>query len=133
MIPISKSTDLALLVLRFIFGSFMMYRHGYPKLLLLFTDVPIQFSDPFGLGPKISLVLVVLAEIVGAFLIVIGAYTRLATIPLIITMLVAAFYANWDGSFEDRELSLLYLFAYVAIAIAGAGWYSVDAQWRRRE
>lgn len=131
MTPISKSTDLALLLLRVIFGSFMIYVHGWGKLLRLFGDDPIKFADPFGLGPTPSLALAVFAEVLCAFLIIIGAFTRLATIPLIITMLVAAFIANAGSPFSDKESALVYLCAFAAIGIAGAGWYSVDAQWRR--
>lgn len=131
MIPISKSVDIALLILRVIFGGFMIYGHGYPKLLRLFGNDPIQFADPFGLGPTASLALAVFAEIVCAFLLIFGAFTRLATIPLIITMLVAAFYANAGGSFGDKELAINYLFVFVALAFSGAGWYSVDAQVRK--
>jgi putative oxidoreductase len=132
MIPISRSTDLALLLLRVIFGGFMIYAHGYPKLLRLFGGAEIKFMDFLGIGAAPSLALAVFAEVVCAFLVVIGAFTRLATIPLIITMLVAAFYANWNSPFGDKELALLYLFAFAAISLAGPGWYSVDAQWRKR-
>ncbi|MFN7116737.1 MAG: DoxX family protein [Saprospiraceae bacterium] len=128
MIPISKSIDLALLLIRVIFGSFMIYGHGWRKLLRLFGDEPIQFADPFGLGPVPSLALAVFAEVLCAFLIIIGLGTRFATIPLIITMLVAAFIANAGQPFGEKELALVYLFAFAALAIAGPGWYSVDAQ-----
>jgi putative oxidoreductase len=131
MIPISKSLDIALLLLRVIFGGFMIYSHGYPKLLRFFGDDPIKFADPFGLGPTASLAMAVFAEVICALFLIFGAFTKLATIPLIITMLVAAFYANWSGPFGDKEQALLYLFVYLALLFSGAGWYSVDAQWRR--
>jgi putative oxidoreductase len=132
MIPISKTTDIALLLIRIIFGSFMIYGHGWRKLLRLFGDEPIQFADPFGLGPVPSLALAVFAEVVCAAFIIFGAFTRFAAIPLIITMFVAAFVANWEGTFGDKELALLYLFAFASLAIAGPGWYSVDAQLRKK-
>ncbi len=128
MIPISKATDIALLLIRVIFGSFMIYGHGWRKLLRLFGDEPIQFADPFGLGAAPSLALAVFAEVGCALLIIVGLLTRWATIPLMITMLVAAFIANAGQPFNDKELALIYFFAFAAIAIAGPGWYSVDAQ-----
>lgn len=131
MIPISKSIDTALLLLRVVFGSFMAYGHGYPKLMRLFGDDPIKFADPFGLGPTASLALAVFAEVFCSVLVIFGVFTRFATVPIIITMLVAAFYANADGGFKDKELALVYLTAFVTLTIAGAGWYSVDAQWRK--
>lgn len=132
MTPISKTTDIALLLLRVVFGSFMIYGHGWGKLLRLFGDEPIKFADPFGLGAAPSLALAVFAEVLCSLLIMAGAFTRLATIPLIITMLVAAFIANAGSPFGDKELALVYLFAFATIAIAGPGWYSVDAQVRKK-
>ena len=133
MTPISKSIDIALLLIRVIFGSFMIYGHGWRKLLRFFGDAPIQFADPFGLGSVPSLVLATFAEVICALLIIIGLWTRWATIPIIITMLVAAFIANAGQPFNDRELALVYLFGFAAIAIAGPGWYSVDAQWIKKK
>jgi putative oxidoreductase len=129
----SKKLDWALLALRLMFGAGMLYGHGLRKLDRLFGDAEIKFADPFGIGPVPSLALVVFAEVVCAALLVLGLFTRWATIPLIIAMLVAVFYAHGSDPFSDKEMGLLYLTAYVSIALAGPGWYSVDAQWKARK
>lgn len=131
MTPISKSNDLALLILRLAFGGIMAYSHGYPKLMQLLGGGEIQFMNFLGLGTPTSLALAVFAEFVCALLIVLGAFTRLAAIPVMITMLVAVTMVHWNDPFGDKEFALLYFFAFAAIALAGAGWYSVDAQWRK--
>ena len=110
----------------------MLYGHGWGKLLRLFGDDPIKFSDPFGIGPPASLALVVFAELFCAFLIAIGLFTRQAAIPLIITMLVAIFYAHLGDPFPKIEKALMYLTAYVSLLLTGPGWYSLDAQWRNQ-
>lgn len=108
MTPISKSTDFGLLILRLAFGGIMAYSHGYPKLMQLLGGEEIQFMNFLGLGMPVSLALTVFAEFLCALLIVVGAFTRLAAIPLMITMLVAVTMVHWNDPFGDKEFALLY-------------------------
>ncbi|WP_074226126.1 DoxX family protein [Algoriphagus halophilus] len=104
----------------------MMLTHGIPKISRLFGEGPVRFHDPFGLGPEISLALAIIAEVICTALIMVGFKTRLATIPLILTMLTAAFYAHADDPFGTKEKPLLFIVVFIAIAIMGPGKYSVD-------
>lgn len=117
-------TDIGLLVLRLFFGG-MMLTHGIPK-LMGFADKMDSFPDPIGLGSPVALALAVFAEVACAILVALGAFTRLAVIPLIITMAVAAFIVHADDPLGRKELALAYLAAYAAIGLLGAGRYSVD-------
>lgn len=126
----NQLNDLGLLILRLLAGG-MMLTHGIPKIGRLIGEGPVKFADPFGLGPEISLMMAIFAEVVCAILIIIGLKTRLATIPLMITMLVAAFYAHWDDPFGDKELSLVYFTAYLGILILGSGKYAIDGFFNR--
>jgi putative oxidoreductase len=119
--------DLGLLVVRLLAGG-MMLTHGIPKIGRLLGDGPVKFADPFGLGPEVSLVMAIFAEVVCAVLVMIGFKTRWATIPLMITMLVAAFYAHWDDPFAKKEMPLLYFTVYLGIVISGGGRYSLSAK-----
>lgn len=130
--PRTRSTDIVLLVIRLAFGWQMLAFHGWGKTVKLLTGDPTDFADPFGLGPVPSLTLTVLAESLCAFLLVIGLFTRWATLPLIITMLVAVMIVHHGDPWGDRELGLLYLAGYLAIAVFGPGRYSLDEQWKRR-
>jgi putative oxidoreductase len=103
-----------------------MLTHGYPKLMKLLAGGEIRFADPFALGMTFSLVLTVFAEFFCSILIGFGFGTRLATIPLIITMLVAAFIAHGDDPFGKKEMALLYIVVYVFLLFAGSGKFSVD-------
>lgn len=117
--------SLSLLFLRVIAGVFML-THGYGKFLMLFSDGPIQFADPIGLGETASLVLAVFAEFLCSILLIFGLATRFSAVPLIITMLVAALIVHAPDSFMRKELPLLYATVYFAISLAGPGKYSVD-------
>jgi putative oxidoreductase len=121
--PLAK--DLALLIIRLGAGG-MMLTHGLPKINRLFGEGPVKFADPFGLGPEVSLGLAIFAEVICAGLVMAGFKTRLATIPLMLTMLTAAFYAHWDDPFGKKELPLLYFLVFIALLILGSGRFSLD-------
>ena len=78
------------------------------------------------LGATLTLILVVFSEFFCSVLIGIGLATRLAAIPLIITMLVAAFVTHGADPIGKKELALLYLISYGVLLVAGSGKYSVD-------
>lgn len=118
--------DLGLLLLRLWFGGAMLIAHGIGK-WSRFDQDPIEFADPIGLGPAVSLFLAAFAESVCAALLVLGLATRLAALPLIITMLVAGMVANWF-----HELALSYFFAYSVLLLLGPGRWSLDYLLRRR-
>jgi putative oxidoreductase len=58
---------------------------------------------------------------------VLGLFTRYASIPSIIAMLVAVFVAHADDPFKEAEHAFLYLIAYIVILFTGPGKYSLDA------
>jgi len=117
--------DFGLLTLRVGAGGTMIWLHGWPK-LSAFTEIMDTFGDPIGLGPAISLGLIVFAETICAALVALGLWTRLSTVPLIIGMAVAAFIANGDKPFKSQELAVTYMVAFVAIFFAGSGRFSLD-------
>jgi len=116
--------NLGLLILRLSAGGFML-THGYPKLQRLMAG-EMRFGDPLGLGPEVSLVLAVFAEFFCAILVMLGLGTRLAAIPLIITMAVAAFIAHAADPFGRKEMALLYMISFVVLLLTGSGKFSVD-------
>lgn len=116
--------SLGLLVLRVGMGILML-THGYPKLMKLLNG-NLQFGDPLGIGSELSLVLTVFAEFLCALLIIIGAYTRLAAIPLIIGMSTAAFIVHSSDPFGTKEKAIMYLVVFVTLFITGSGKYSLD-------
>src|SRR5690242_6502855 len=100
----SNLINLWLLLLRVLVACFM-FTHGFPKFLKLMEGGEIKFGDPIGLGPELSLVMTVFAEVICSTFILIGLATRLAAIPLIITMLVAAIVAHAGDPFRDKEMA----------------------------
>jgi putative oxidoreductase len=117
--------DLAVLIVR-VSVSLSMLTHGWPKLNRLLEGGEISFGDPLGLGPTVSLVLAVFAEVVCSVLIALGLGTRLASIPLIITMGVAAFVVHGSDPFRGKEMAILYMVFYILLMLTGSRKYSLD-------
>ena len=129
--PHNTATDVALLVAR-ISIAVLMLTHGLPKLMMLLSGAPVQFPPMFGLTAEIALGLAVFAEVFCSILILFGLGTRLAVIPLIVTMLVAALMIHGADPFAKQEPSLQYLLVYTVLLLTGAGRFSLDYVLQRR-
>jgi putative oxidoreductase len=128
--------------LRLIVG-FGFMQHGYAKLARGPEDF-INILHAIGV-PAAFLVgwTTILVEIIGGFLILIGAFISLATIPMAIVLLAAIFTVHLPNGFSSIKLQsfdaagahfgqpgyetdLLYLAALIALCLGGAGPLSVD-------
>ncbi len=116
--------NVAMLFLRFGLGV-LMINHGYDK-LIHFSAMKADFMNFLGLGNSISLTMVVFAEFFCSLFLIIGLFTRLSVIPLIITMAVALFMVFKGDVFGKGELPALYLAAYIVLLLLGPGKISVD-------
>ena len=115
---------MALFLLRLFPSLFMALLHGLPKLNKM--DMLItRFPDPIGLGSALSLYLVIFAELGCSILLMLGSYTRLATIPLIFTMGIAAFVFHFNDPVSKIELPVIYLVIYVVLFIMGPGKFAL--------
>lgn len=119
-----RSISLSLLLIRLAVGG-LMIPHGYKK-LLNFANKSSEFTDPFGIGGPLSMSMVIFAEFFCAGLIVLGLLTRLASIPLIVTMSVALFVAHKGQVFGDGETAALFLTGYLILLFTGPGKISTD-------
>ena len=119
----SSLASFGLLVLRIAICA-MMLTHGLHK-LSHFSAMSQDFN-PIGIGGALSLSLVIFAEVFCSIALLLGLFTRLATIPLIVAMCVAVFVSHAGQAFSAKELALLYLTFYTAILMIGPGRYSID-------
>lgn len=120
-----NALSFALLILRLGAGLLMMVNHGLDK-LTNFADKSSRFADPFGIGTTTSLSMVVFAEFFCAVFIILGLFTRLACIPLIINMAVALFHAHNGDIFGKGELAALFLTCFITLLFTGPGKISLD-------
>ena len=121
----SLQNNLGLAILR-MGGAGLLLTHGVPKLQRLFAEGPIEFADPLGIGAAPTLFLAVFSEFLCAILVLIGFKTRWASIPIVITMLVAGLIQHAGDPFGSKEKSFLFLLVFLTILLLGPGAYSVD-------
>ena len=121
-----------LLLLRIIGGSMMVYNHGWGKIKAgpekwnrlghALTDIiGFEFlSTFFGFMAAFS-------ESVCALLIIIGLFTRPASILLFFTMFVAIMNHIMDS--EMPELAIMYCLLSLVLILSGPGKLSLDQMW----
>ncbi|MEO5914891.1 MAG: DoxX family protein [Luteolibacter sp.] len=133
------TASLGFLALRVMVGLMMLIGHGIPKIKNYQVNkslFPVPDFLPFSLlDHRMSLNLCIAAEVGAALMVILGFATRPAAFILAFTMVVAAFSylgaAPWFQSsptlVETKELAVLYVIPMIAIILAGAGGYSLDA------
>ena len=110
----------------------LMLMHGLPKLWLLIQGGGNEWLDPLGIGSTLSLALCAFAETFCSLLLIIGLFTRMSALILLINFWVAVFVVHAQGGGAQTELPLLYLICYGTLVCTGAGPLSVDSLMNRR-
>ena len=120
----TASFNIAIFLLRVGF-SVLMINHGYDK-LVNFYRYKNDFMNFLGMGSSLSLALVIFSEFFCALFLLIGLFSRLVCIPLIIGMFVALAKAhNWDF-FGDGEHATMFIIGFTVILLVGPGKASMD-------
>ena len=123
---VSETTlALALFILRVGAGSLMMISIGYDK-LQNYASKSAGFKPFFGLSGKTEFTMLVFAEFFCACLVLLGLFTRLACIPLVIAMTVALVKAHKSQVFGEGEHATLFIIGFLTVLILGPGKISVD-------
>ncbi|MDR3714534.1 MAG: DoxX family protein [Puia sp.] len=117
--------NIATLLLRLVFGGLICIVHGLQK-LSHFQSQEVIFPDPFHIGHRWSLVLVVFAEIFCAILLVLGLFTRLAALILVVELSIVVFLVHKGQPIAVHEMGIIYLGAFFSILLVGPGKMSVD-------
>lgn len=133
----NPTTSAGLLVLRLFLGLSLM-AHGLQKILVFSVSGFAGHLEKLGVpAPQLSAWLSTSAELAGGLLVAVGLFTRPAAALLAFNMAVAAFLAH-TGYFitntpPGREYALNLAAAFAALALTGAGRYSVDSRLASRQ
>jgi putative oxidoreductase len=125
----SRQTDPALLVLRLGLAA-VFIAHGYMKLFVMKPAGVAGFFGSLGIPlPGLAAWCVTLLEFGGGIALAAGLFTRPIAALFALDMLGAIGFALLPKGFMGGyELELLLAVGSLAVALAGAGAYSVDAQ-----
>ena len=116
--------NLGTLLLRLGAGA-LIIPHGYSK-LVHFSAMKSSFMNFLGLGSTVSLVLVIFAEFFCGMFVILGLFTRLMVIPLVVDMSIALLKANKGDVFGEGASAALFLTCFLALLLFGPGKASVD-------
>ncbi len=124
--PENSTTDeIAMTIFRVAIGLFMAFGHGLGKVPpgegLVGGVVAMGFPAPLFFAWMAGL-----AEFAGGILVALGFMTRINAFFAAFTMVVAAFIVHGADPFKTKEMSLLYLVAFLVFMIRGSGRYSLD-------
>lgn len=125
----------ALGIVRIVAGIIFM-AHGYQKLFTMGLPGVTGFFGGLGIPmPGAAAALVATLELAGGFLLLIGLFARFIAVPLAIDMLTAISILHAKNGFfvpNGVEFVMLLMTAAIAVIIAGAGAFSVDAATSRK-
>ncbi len=114
----------AMLLLRLGLGI-LMFTHGFQK-ITHFDATAQHMPNLLGMGGTINASLVIFAEFFCSLFLILGLFTRLACIPLIIAMAVALVKAHHSDVVGQGQLAAVFLIGFITILIIGPGKVSVD-------
>jgi putative oxidoreductase len=120
----NSAFNVAMFILR-VGSGILMSHHGYDK-LVHFSDYSQKFMHFMGLSGSASLSLVIFAELFCSIFLILGLFTRIACIPLIIDVAVALAKAHNYDIFGKGEHAALFAIIFITILIVGPGRISVD-------
>jgi len=131
----SPGVDVAKLLLRVMVGGLILLHgiskiRGGPGFILDIVD-KAGLPEPFGY-------LVYVGEVLAPILVIVGLWTRLAALVIAINMIVAVLLVHMGELFSLNEsggwaleLQGLYLVVAIAVALLGAGRYSIGGNFGR--
>ncbi|HSZ32985.1 MAG TPA: DoxX family protein [Puia sp.] len=117
--------NFAMLVQRVVTGLLLLIGHGLPK-IQNFSELSVNFYDPFRISHRGSLILVILAELFCSMLLVLGLFTRIVAFIIVINLSVAVFIYHNGQPLKNVDLGAIYLTNVFTIMILGPGKVSVD-------
>lgn len=103
----------------------LMHVHGLPK-VFYFSEELTHIEDPFGLGPLMSLLPAIFAEVICPIFILIGVFTRIACLPIIGVLLVAMVFVHPEWSIAEGQFGWMILIIFTTLAITGPGEWRIN-------
>ena len=136
------SQDAVLVLPRLVCGYFMAFNFGAGKFGMPWSDAELnlgffevafwfpgdvaEFGGPFALFPAFFAWIGAFSEAVGGLLLLVGLQTRIASLLIFITMLVAAFCQQMQHGYWNMLPALGFSFVALYTMVLGSGRFGLD-------
>lgn len=118
------AVNAGMFILRIALGI-LMFHHGFQK-ITHFNETAQHIPNLMGMGKTINTSLIIFAEFFCSLFLILGLFTRLACIPIIIAMSVNLYKTADLDFFGKGETPSLFLTGLIVIILIGPGKISVD-------
>ena len=119
------SFDTCILIFRVIVSLQLMTVHGITK-IGIGARVAESLPNPFNSSESFYELFFITSSLVFPLFIIVGFYTRLAAIPILIVTLCGYFIVDWKDPLLMADISFMYSLSFFLIACCGPGKYSFD-------
>jgi len=135
LFELNTSINISLLLIRLTVGI-ILFLHGLQKVFGLFGGTGLKnwntyLKKSFNLHEFVGYISA-FTEMIFGFFLIIGLFTRVSSIIMIVFMLFATFMVHWKNGFfitkNGYEYCLLIIVCLLSITIMGGGEYSVDSK-----
>ena len=116
--------NIAMFILRVALGL-LLINHGYQKITHFENTVRMVPALPFITG-NISAALLIFAEFFCSIFVILGLFTRLACIPILIAFTVVFVKVHHLDFLNTGQLASLFTLGFIAILFIGPGKASID-------
>ena len=120
----TKTMDFCLLFFRIAISTELIIVHGLKKIGI--GSIAEVVPNPFGIPERINEVFAIAANIFFPQLVIMGLFTRLATLPILAVTLTGYFVVHGGDPLPERDIPFMFSLGYLMIAFAGPGKYSLD-------
>jgi putative oxidoreductase len=114
-----------MLLFRIAVSTEMILVHGFKKLGIGTAEAE-QVPNPLYLPEVFNYWFAVSANIFFPLLVLIGMFTRLATIPTLAVTLTGYFILHWSDAAIIKDTPFIYCICFLLILLFGPGKYSID-------
>ena len=123
--PSFKTFSVTMLFFRIAVTLEIMMVHGLKKLGVGTQDAE-SIPNPFHLSQAINDGFIITANLFFPFLVLIGFYTRISTLPTLAVTLTGYLFVHGNDALIVRDVPYMYSVSFLLIFLLGPGKYSID-------
>jgi putative oxidoreductase len=123
--PLLVVFDCGILLLRVAASLEIAIVHGFKKMGVGVSQAE-NIPNPLHLPEVFNNAFAIAANIVFPFFVLIGLFTRLATLPTLAVTLTGYFVVHWNDPLLQKDTPFIYSLIFLVILILGPGKYSID-------